>query len=59
MELTFNDGRKISKPYDEVEFAQADSDSNCVKTTIYKPGAIVEMSDRRYRVDSHGNLRRM
>ena len=59
MNITYTNGTTISKPFDAKEFAEAVADPSVAKAMIYKPGTIVEMSDRSYRVDSHGSLRRI
>lgn len=59
MNITYNDGTSVTKPYDEKEFAEAVSDPRVVKAMVYKPGEIVRMSDRTYRVGRNGNLIRI
>lgn len=59
MNLAYDDGRTLTKPYDKEEFDKAVEDPHCVSATIFKPGTIVKMSDRSYRVGPNGNLIRM
>ena len=59
MNITYNTGESITKPYDAEEFAKAVADPKVVKACIFKPGEIVKMSDRSYRVGPNGNLIRI
>jgi hypothetical protein len=59
MNISYNDGTNLVKPYDEKEFSEALADPRVVKASVYKVGEIVKMSDRSYRVGQSGNLIRI
>jgi hypothetical protein len=56
MQVSYSNGTSITGPYDEKKFAEAIQDPNVVKACIYRPGEIVTMSDRKYKVGPNGNL---
>lgn len=59
MNITYNNGEEVRKEYNKEEFDAALNDPHVVKASVYKPGATVTMSDRKYRVGPNGNLIRI
>jgi len=60
MNISYNDGTSVVKPFDAEEFAKALEDLKVVKAMVYRPGEVVTHSDgRKYRVGPHGNYIRL
>lgn len=55
MESETYSGEKTLELYDEKKFAKNLADPNIKKITIHKAGSIIQMSDRKYRVESNGS----
>jgi hypothetical protein len=60
MNISYNDGTNVVKPYDAKEFAEALEDPKVVKAMIYRPGEIVtHRNGRKYEVGPRGNMIRI
>lgn len=59
MNITYTDGRSVIKQYDGVEFREAILDPDCVTATVFMPGKVVTMSDRKYVIGPRGNYIRV
>ena len=59
MNITYSNGESVTKPFDREEFEAALENPEVVKACVYRPGEIVTMSDRKYRVGPNGNLIRI
>jgi len=59
MQFSYVNGATYTGPYEEDKFAEAVKDPNVVKACVYRPGEIVTMSDRKYKVGQAGNLVRI
>ena len=59
MNISYEDGSHSIGPYDAEKLAQEAERPDFVSAKVYKPGTIVKMSDRSYRVGRAGNLIRL
>lgn len=59
MNISYSNGSSIIEPYDENKFNEALKNPDVVKACVYRPGEIITMSDRKYRVGNAGNLIRI
>lgn len=59
MNITYSNGSSFIGTYVEQKFKEAIEDPTVVRASVYRPGEIIGMSDRKYKVGRAGNLIRI